>query len=189
MYKLCIKHKSKFLFYTIVIYNVVLVSGVQLYRRSVIPILFQILFPHRLLQNMSRVPTSWFLEMKWWPCKFPWTSLELSGPGSGHCTLPSEPFRMEILGGTRQESRWGTQGREAVTASTFPPSICHELLGLDVMIFVYWMLSFSPVFPRMVGEVKWKGKFLLGWDKTRSWEGVERETLGSWHHLLRDEEN
>ena len=53
----------------------------------------------------------------------------------------------------------------------FSPSICHELLGLDVMICVYWMLSFSPVFPRVVGEVKWKGKFLLGWDKTRSWGG------------------
>ena len=117
--------------------------------------------------------------LKWWPCKFPWTPLELPGLGSGHCTLSSEPFRMNSggSGGTRQESRWGTQGREAVAAVT--PSICHELLGLDVMIFVYWMLSFSPVFPRAVGEVKWKGKFLLGWDKTRSWEGVERETLGA----------
>ena len=36
---------------------------------------------------------------------------------------------------------------KSVTASTFPPSICHELMGLDVMILVFWMLSFKPAFP------------------------------------------
>ena len=30
-----------------------------------------------------------------------------------------------------------------VTASTFSPSICPEVMGLDVMIFVLWMLSFK----------------------------------------------
>ena len=33
-----------------------------------------------------------------------------------------------------------------VTASTFPPSICHEVIELDAMIFVFWMLSFKPAF-------------------------------------------
>ena len=140
MYKLCIKHKSKFLFYTIVIYNVVLVSGVQLYRRSVIPILFQILFPHKLLQNMSRVPTSWFLEMKWWPCKFPWTSLELLGPGSGHCTLPSEPFRMEILRGDQAGEQVRDPGQGGCHFFHFSPFYlpwivgtgCHDLCLLNV---------------------------------------------------------
>ena len=32
------------------------------------------------------------------------------------------------------------------TASTFPPSICHEMIGLDAMIFIFWMLSFKPAF-------------------------------------------
>ena len=32
------------------------------------------------------------------------------------------------------------------TDSTFPPSICHEVMGLDAKIFVFWMLSFKPVF-------------------------------------------
>ena len=32
--------------------------------------------------------------------------------------------------------------RKSVTASTFPPSICHEVTGLDA-IFVFWMLSFK----------------------------------------------
>ena len=30
--------------------------------------------------------------------------------------------------------------------STFSPSICHEVMGLDAMILVFWMLSFKPVF-------------------------------------------
>ena len=28
----------------------------------------------------------------------------------------------------------------------FPSSICHEVMGLDVMILVFWMLSVKPVF-------------------------------------------
>ena len=33
-----------------------------------------------------------------------------------------------------------------VTVSTFLPSICHEVMGLDAMILVFWMLSFKPDF-------------------------------------------
>ena len=33
-----------------------------------------------------------------------------------------------------------------VTTYTFPPSICHEVMGLDTMILVFWMLSFKPAF-------------------------------------------
>ena len=37
---------------------------------------------------------------------------------------------------------------KSVTASTFSPSICHEVMGLDaMMIFSFWMLSFKPAFP------------------------------------------
>jgi len=35
---------------------------------------------------------------------------------------------------------------KSVTISTVSPSICHEVLGLDAMIFVFWMLSFKPTF-------------------------------------------
>ena len=35
---------------------------------------------------------------------------------------------------------------KSVTLSTFPPSICHEVTGPDVMILVFWMLSFKPTF-------------------------------------------
>ena len=35
---------------------------------------------------------------------------------------------------------------KSVTASMFPPSICHEMMGLDVMILVFLMLNFKSVF-------------------------------------------
>ena len=33
-----------------------------------------------------------------------------------------------------------------VTVSTFSPLIFHEMMGLDAMILVFWMLSFKPDF-------------------------------------------
>ena len=32
------------------------------------------------------------------------------------------------------------------TASTASPTICHEVMGPDAMILVFWMLSFKPTF-------------------------------------------
>ena len=32
------------------------------------------------------------------------------------------------------------------TVSTISPSICHEVMGPDAMILVFWMLSFKPTF-------------------------------------------
>ena len=34
---------------------------------------------------------------------------------------------------------------KSVTAYTFSPSICHELMGSDAMILVFWMLSFKSI--------------------------------------------
>ena len=39
-----------------------------------------------------------------------------------------------------------TKKIKSVTVSFVSPSICHEVMGLDVMIFVFWMLSFKPTF-------------------------------------------
>ena len=33
-----------------------------------------------------------------------------------------------------------------VTVSIVSPSICHEVMGLDAMIFIFWMLNFKPAF-------------------------------------------
>ena len=35
---------------------------------------------------------------------------------------------------------------EPITVSIVSPSICHEVMGPDAMIFVFWMLSFKPTF-------------------------------------------
>ena len=35
---------------------------------------------------------------------------------------------------------------KSATVSTVPPSISHEVMGLDAMILVFWMLSFQPTF-------------------------------------------
>ena len=39
------------------------------------------------------------------------------------------------------------QKRKSVTASTFSPSICREVMGLGATVLVFWMLSFKPAFP------------------------------------------
>ena len=36
--------------------------------------------------------------------------------------------------------------RKYVTASTFPPSICREVMRPDAIIFIFWMLIFKPAF-------------------------------------------
>ena len=41
---------------------------------------------------------------------------------------------------------WEPPKRKSVTVSIVSPSICYELMGPDVMIFVFWMLSFKPNF-------------------------------------------
>ena len=38
---------------------------------------------------------------------------------------------------------------KSLTVAIFPPSICHEVMGPDAMIFIFWLLSF-----------KWKANFL-----------------------------
>ena len=35
---------------------------------------------------------------------------------------------------------------KSVKVSILSPFICHEVMGLDTMIFVFWMLSFKPAF-------------------------------------------
>ena len=35
---------------------------------------------------------------------------------------------------------------KSATVSTVSPSICHEVMGLDAKILVFWMLSFKPTF-------------------------------------------
>ena len=43
-------------------------------------------------------------------------------------------------------SDFGAQ-ENTVTVSIVSASICHEVMGLDAMIFIFWKLSFKPAFP------------------------------------------
>ena len=56
-------------------------------------------------------------------------------------------------------SDFGAQKINSDTVSTVSPSICHEVMGLDAMMLVFWMLSFKPTF-RNLGKLKKKGWFL-----------------------------
>ena len=39
---------------------------------------------------------------------------------------------------------------KSVTVSTVSPSICHEVMGPDAMILVFWMLNFKPTFSTLL---------------------------------------
>ena len=41
---------------------------------------------------------------------------------------------------------WGPRKIKSAIFSTVSPSICHEVMGPDAMILVFWMLSFKPTF-------------------------------------------
>ena len=75
------------------------------------------------------------LHMRW--PKYWSFSLSIS-PSNEHPGLIS--FRMDCL------DLLAVQGIKSVTISTVSPSICHEVMGPDAMILVFWMLSFKPTF-------------------------------------------
>ena len=49
---------------------------------------------------------------------------------------------------------------KSATVSTVSPSICHEVMGLDAMILVFWMLSFKPTFP-LFSSLSSRGSYTL----------------------------
>ena len=46
---------------------------------------------------------------------------------------------------------WSPPKIKSDTVSTVSPSICHEVMGPDAMILVFWMLSFNPTFSLSYG--------------------------------------
>ena len=49
---------------------------------------------------------------------------------------------------------------KSATVSTVSPSICHEVVGPDVMILVFWTLSFKPTFYSPL-LLSWRGSLVL----------------------------
>ena len=67
---------------------------------------------------------------------------------SGCISLHShqECRRVSLFPHPFQHCLWIFYDSHFVTASTFSPSICHEVMGPDAMILVFWMLGFKPAF-------------------------------------------
>ena len=47
-------------------------------------------------------------------------------------------------------SDFGAQENEIWHCFHFPPSICHEVMEPDIMVLVFWMLSFKPAFSTLL---------------------------------------
>ena len=65
-----------------------------------------------------------------------------------------------------------TKKIKSVTASTFPPYICHEMVGLDAMILVFWVLSHlfhSPLSSSSRGFLVLLHFLQLGWCHQHIW--------------------
>ena len=56
-----------------------------------------------------------------------------------------EPGGLQFMGLQRVRHDWGTNTFISFV-SFVSPSICHEMMGLDAIIFSFWMLSFKPAF-------------------------------------------
>ena len=41
----------------------------------------------------------------------------------------------------------GPKNIKSLIISIVSPSICHEVMGTDAMIFIFWLFSFKPTFP------------------------------------------
>ena len=53
---------------------------------------------------------------------------------------------------------------KSVTVSIVSPSICHEMMGPDAMILVFWMLSFKSTFPLFSSSILatyWPGESIF----------------------------
>ena len=83
-------------------------------------------------------------------------------------------------------SDFGAPKIKSVTVSIVSPSICHEVMGLDAMILVLWMLNFKPDFSFSLSS---RGSLVLlcflpyGWCHLNIW-GYWYFSWQSWFQLL-----
>ena len=57
------------------------------------------------------------------------------------------PMSKRLLISWLQSPSAVTSEPKKIKSATVSLSICHEVMGPDAMIFVFWMLSFKPIFP------------------------------------------
>ena len=78
----------------------------------------------------------WVGEVPW---RRAWQPTPVFLPGESPWT--EEPGRLQSMGSKRVRHDWSS-----VIVFIVSPSICHEAMGPDAMILVFWMLSFKPTF-------------------------------------------
>ena len=77
--------------------------------------------------------------------------------------------------------------RKSLTTSTFYPSICHEVIGLDAMILVFLVFSFKPALSlsSLHGSLPHCGKgALVTWWSYEPCHVRSPKTDGSWWRVL-----
>ena len=63
-----------------------------------------------------------------------------------------------------------TKKIKSATISTVSPSICHEVMGLDTMILVFWTLSFKPTFSETLKKHYYTLPYLVWFTSKKVWE-------------------
>ena len=63
-----------------------------------------------------------------------------------HSFSSKEQVSFNFMPAVTGDSDFGAQESKIWHCPHFFPSICHEVMGMMAMIFVFWMLSFKPVF-------------------------------------------
>ena len=61
-------------------------------------------------------------------------------------SFPSKEHLFNFMASVTICSDFGAQENKSVIVSIVSPSIYHEVMGPDAMIFIFWMLSFKPAF-------------------------------------------
>ena len=74
------------------------------------------------------------------------TDLFQSCGKAGHTFSSKEQTSFNFMSAVTICSDFGLPKIKSVTVSIVSPSICHELMGPDAKIFIYWMLNFKPTF-------------------------------------------
>ena len=112
------------------------------------------------------------MTLPWvYTCSTSWTLVPLPSPycpsGSPQCTSPKHPVVIIC-------SDFGALKNKVSHCFIFSPSLCHEVMGLDAIIFVFWMGSLSQMFHSPL-SISWRGSLVplnflpWGWCHLHIW--------------------
>ena len=71
---------------------------------------------------------------------------------------------------------------KSATVSTVSPSICHEVMGQDAMILVFWMLSFKPTFSlgECTSKPQWDSNKILAHTQQDDYYQKQKQKIMCW---------